>query len=126
MTAPDGKAVARLGKLLPLLASPHDGERAAAALLATRHLAALGLDWQGLVQRAFARAPDPLPLEAPLPMEAVALVRGLFGAWGSLTQRERSFLRATAFSDLPVSDADLSKLRRMAERVRGQHEDASP
>lgn len=125
MNAPvDRKAVDRLAKVLPLLGSEHAGERAAAALLATRLLGTMGVDWSALAHRAFGPCPDPMPrMDAPPTPEAVALVRDLFAAWALLTQRERAFLRATAFSDLPVSDADLSKLRRMAERVRGRGEE---
>lgn len=45
MTALSPSDIDRFGKLLGLLASNHDGERAAAALKATQFLRARALDW---------------------------------------------------------------------------------
>jgi hypothetical protein len=42
---PDGKTASRLANVLAMLSSPNDGERANAALMATRMLKELGLDW---------------------------------------------------------------------------------
>jgi len=50
----DRKAVCRLENVLAMLSSPNDGERANAAMMATRMLKELGLDWRGFTQRAFA------------------------------------------------------------------------
>jgi hypothetical protein len=43
----DRKAAARLENVIAMLGSAHDGERANAALMATRMLNELGLDWRG-------------------------------------------------------------------------------
>jgi hypothetical protein len=50
----DRKAACRLENVLAMLSSSHDGERASAALLATRLLEEIGLDWRTFTQRALA------------------------------------------------------------------------
>jgi hypothetical protein len=50
----DGKTASRLANVLAMLSSPNDGERANAAMMATRMLKELGLDWRTFTQRALA------------------------------------------------------------------------
>ena len=50
----DRKAACRLENVLAMLGSPNYGERANAALMATRMLKELGLDWRAFTRRAFA------------------------------------------------------------------------
>jgi hypothetical protein len=48
----DRKTAGRLESILAMLGSPNNGERANAALMATRMLKELGLDWRTFTQRA--------------------------------------------------------------------------
>jgi hypothetical protein len=50
----DRKAACRLENVLAMLSSPNDGERANAAMMATRMLKELGFDWRTFTQRALA------------------------------------------------------------------------
>ncbi len=52
MTPHDERTVSRLANVCAMLTSPNDGERATAALLASRVLASLGMNWRELVRRA--------------------------------------------------------------------------
>jgi hypothetical protein len=62
MIAPPRKTVERLAAVCARLASDFEGERAVAGLLATRMLNDLGMDWNGLIERAFSpRASAPRP-----------------------------------------------------------------
>jgi hypothetical protein len=54
MSGYDQKVVARLENVIAMLSSPCDGERANAALMATRILNKLGLDWRQFTRRALA------------------------------------------------------------------------
>lgn len=49
----------KLVKVCARFASEHDGERAAAALLAHRLLAGAGLSWEAVIASGLAAAPDP-------------------------------------------------------------------
>lgn len=66
----------RLAKVLGLLGSDHDGERAAAALMATKIIRAAGLTWPDIVTpRPSAPPPPPPPKtwrEPHTPQEAAA------------------------------------------------------
>jgi hypothetical protein len=50
----DDRAIGRLANVCAMLASPNDGERANAVMMATRMLKELGLDWRAFTRRAFA------------------------------------------------------------------------
>ena len=52
-SAPDSKAAEKLAKICGLLTSPHDGERAAAALLASQLIAGMGTSWRDVITSAF-------------------------------------------------------------------------
>lgn len=51
----------RFAAILERLASPFDGERAAAALLASRELRRVGLTWPDLLRPRLAVPPPPMP-----------------------------------------------------------------
>lgn len=90
--------VERLGKLLGMLGSEHEGERSAAAAAADRKLRELGLTWEQLVARAFHVASPP---GQPRPAAArhLAATDWLMACWPFLSEWERNFtssLRAQA------------------------------
>ena len=66
--------LARLGQMILLLASPHDGEKLAACAAILRTLAAAGLDLHALTDflRRAAAPPDPPPREAEAPQAMAA------------------------------------------------------
>jgi hypothetical protein len=67
MSSLDHKTFAKFSAVCARLASDHDGERAAAALLASRMLSGAGITWADLVEAAFAA---PAPIYAPPPPSA--------------------------------------------------------
>ena len=86
----DRKAAVRLENVIAMLGSPNDGERANAALMATRMLNELGLDWRTFTQRALAS--HQVGKEEPHD-GSHELVRYLeLLAWGGLTDWERGFV----------------------------------
>jgi hypothetical protein len=104
----DERLFDRLAKLCGLLGSPHEGERAAAALKATELLGAMKMSWADLVGAASGKAPPeptsfttrrpPRPENtwqprAPAPAEHVALCLDLLELHrGELSDFELSFL----------------------------------
>jgi len=93
MSGYDQKAVARLESVCAMLASPNDGERANAAMMASRMLGQLGLDWREVVRRAFAgRRPE---TARPAPQCDDGSGRALYAEilrWDGLTDWERSLV----------------------------------
>lgn len=81
--------IERFGKLLGMLGSDHDGERAAAAAMATRFLQQRGLSWSEFVSSVLA-VPS-LGTSAPLPHRSTA--RECLAIVGIWTAKELSFLR---------------------------------
>jgi hypothetical protein len=88
MSGYDQKAVARLENICAMLASPNDGERATAALMATRMLGQLGLDWREFTRRALAGAKVE---QADDDDVMFSIYRDLL-KWGGLNFWERKFL----------------------------------
>ncbi len=89
----DTKQIERLGNVCAMLTSPNDGERANAALLASRMLSERGLDWREFVWRAF--RPEITHREDEASDDessALRLYRELL-KWSGLNDWERSFLR---------------------------------
>jgi hypothetical protein len=103
----------RLGKLLLLLSSAHDGERAAAAAAISRALQACGRDWHDLVGQLFtAPPPSPPPQQArrsqpdPDPDsdvqtvmtddEVTRLVEAIFDSGVRLSSKSEEFLNSLA------------------------------
>jgi hypothetical protein len=72
----------KLVKVLGMLGSDHEGERAAAALKADRHLRGLGLQWDDIIAR-----PGEAP-EAPLTWQSMA---SAILASGRATRWEQNF-----------------------------------
>jgi hypothetical protein len=107
--------VERLGKLLGLLGSAHEGERANAAALADRQLRALGLDWHELVGRAF-HVPAPA---APTCRPAAghrATTAWLLSCWPLLSEWERGFV-SSAHAQSRLTQRQRAKLDEVARRV---------
>ncbi|MCU4161757.1 hypothetical protein AiwAL_16890 [Acidiphilium sp. AL] len=61
MKSLDTKTADRLGKVLNLLASDHDGKRAAAALKANTIVTQAGLTWPALITAALAKPERKMP-----------------------------------------------------------------
>ena len=111
--------LARLGQLILLLASPHDGEKVAACGAIVRTLGSAGLDLHALadvVRRATAgeRPPDP-PDEGPSPQEDAAWCLRVGAA--VLTARERKFLQDIARARFTLSAKQQAWLDSIVERV---------
>jgi hypothetical protein len=95
MTRPDRKTVSRLSSICSRLGSQFEGERAVAALLATRMLGELGLDWGTVITRAFAEQPasmrsaqsfEPAPIDEAITLR---LYRSLLAeSWLNPWERE--------------------------------------
>lgn len=120
---PDKAAVERMSKLAALLASDHEGERAAAALLASQHLRSLGLDWGDLVQLAF-QPRLPALVEFPPPRRSAsgdagcrAMVARLLAAPHLLSAWEIGFLHSLAAQARTFSLRQAAKVLEVAERV---------
>jgi hypothetical protein len=62
MIQPDQKRLAKLSAVCSLLSSNVEGECFNAAVIATRMIGDLGLDWRTVIERAFA---EPAPIYAP-------------------------------------------------------------
>ena len=115
MSAVSSRDVERLGKLLGLLGSAHEGERANAAALADRQLRALGRDWRWLVERAFAPAPH-----APAPPQASdpgARIMWLLSCRGFLSAWELGFVQSIHAQARPLSLKQRLKLQEITTRV---------
>jgi hypothetical protein len=86
--------VDRLAKICGLLASDHDGERAAAAAKASQLLRAAGLSWRDLIECGCPKAPRQASPDwrqtDHRPRVARLLARGHLSAW------EAEFLRSIA------------------------------
>lgn len=55
----ENKTLQKLIKICGMLGSAHDGERAAAALLATQIIGDLDLSWSDIISAAFSEKPEP-------------------------------------------------------------------
>jgi hypothetical protein len=116
----DPSAADKLVKVCGLLASDHDGERAAAARQAVKMLQAAGLTWGDIIRPA---QPVPPPLQcSPPPTGHVAQAWWAQRFPDSLTQWERKFLAdiARRHSLSPKQASSLSSILR-----RLQAEDAA-
>lgn len=109
----------RLGSIAARLASDQAGERAAAALIASRELHARGLDWQTVIARAIAPGQKParsLPRQ-PAPFDMPAKVRWLRACSAYLTPWEQRFVVSVAEQLRPLSTAQIGKLIQIAASV---------
>jgi hypothetical protein len=107
MIADDEKAVSRLANICAMLTSPNDGERATAALLASRMLDSLGLDWREFARRAFEQ-PEYISVERDGSEKCDTDILQRYGEllkWDGLNDWERGFLESLRWR----TAAELSK-----------------
>lgn len=112
--------IARLGQLILLLNSPHDGEKVAACGAITRTLGSAGLDLHALadiVRRAAAGEPPQAqpPREDETPQADAAWCLRVGAA--TLTARERKFLQDIARARYPLSARQLAWLDAILARL---------
>jgi hypothetical protein len=119
----------RIAKLMPRLASPFDGERAATAAAIDRVLIAEGLDWHDLTAAAIAApgTPPALP-QAERKHIPAAILDSMIHAiehapkGHSINARSRKFLAdlrrlAGRYDPVSLSDRQLLWLQQLAERT---------
>jgi hypothetical protein len=106
------KLADRLSRILGMLGSDYDGERAAAGLKATQLLREAGLTWDDLVRPSAAPVPPPEPPMGFRMRAMQALTRGAF-----LTDWERKFLASIARQGRPLSPRQRSALVRIEEKL---------
>ena len=105
-------ALDRLTKLAGMLGSDHDGERASAALLATRLLRDHGLTWRDVLGRQ-PSGERAAPLDADVRTLAAWCAKR--AEW--LTDWELDFALNVARRDRPASAKQGDTVRRLAERI---------
>jgi hypothetical protein len=112
---------ARLGRLIVLLASPHDGEKVAACCAIVRTLAAAGLDLHALAEFVCSAAAGEAPTVPPVEDEDLSprekATWCLEAGAATLTARERKFLEDIARMDYPPSARQSAWLEAILERV---------
>jgi len=115
------KIVGRLGQLILLLSSPHDGEKVAACGAITRTLGSAGLDLHALadiVTRAATGKASSTPPDddaGPSPQDDAAWCLREGGA--TLSAKERKFLQDIARARYPLSAKQRAWLEAIAARV---------
>lgn len=110
------RVVERLGQLILLLSSPHDGEKVAACGAILRTLASVGLDLHALadIVRRAAAGEGPSKEEASPQARATWCLR--VGV-ATLSARERKFLHDIARARYPLSDRQRAWLAAIAARL---------
>jgi hypothetical protein len=106
------KLADRLSRILGMLGSDFDGERAAAGLKATQLLREAGLSWEDLIRPSAAPVPPPQPPMGFRMRAMQALARGAL-----LTDWERGFLASIARQGRPLSPKQRSVLARIEEQL---------
>ena len=109
----------RLGQLILLLASPHDGEKVAACGAILRTLGAVGLDLHALADIIRRGAADETP---PKPTDKASSPHGkavwcLRAGGTSLTARERKFLQDIGRARYPLSAKQRAWLEAIVARI---------
>ncbi len=104
----------RLGKLLPMLPSLHDGEVVAAARAIQSTLHDAGYDWHDLVQALF-----PPPVSASADSDWRDDVARCAENMDYFDNRDRDFLRSMAHWRGQPSQKQRDRLAALADRVRG-------
>jgi hypothetical protein len=107
----------RLAKLLPRLASNHDGEVIATARAIERTLHSAGLDYHGLARSLVRSASNALP-----PPDWRWMARACAEHWQELSDRERDFLATLAGWRCTPSPKQLGWLQNIHNRVVGSSE----
>jgi hypothetical protein len=110
----------KLVKILGLLSSTHDGERASAGLLADRMLRNAGLRWEDLIPRQIGHDSRPKATRAtpppPPPLHWRHAASAVLRAAPNLTEWERRFL-TSLLSQRRLSEKQLVILRKLATKV---------
>ena len=127
MSAPvaSDRETARLANIAARLASPFEGERAAAALLGTRDLETRGETWSAVIERGLRPVPPLRPVTPPLPKRRapstatmMARLRWLIEwGWGYLNDREGVLLIRLYDAGGPFGAADVEHVRRITQHV---------
>ncbi len=102
----------RLAKVCGLLASSHDGERAAAAAKASEMLRAAGWSWRDLVERGAKPAPPAAAQHQPCGDHRARAARLLAGA-RTLDRWERDFLASIGRRAAPLTEKQEAVLARL-------------
>ncbi len=105
-------AVDRLAKVCGLLASNHDGERAAAAARASEMLRAAGWSWRDLVERGTRPAPPAPAQHRPCGDHRARALRLLSRA-RTLDRWEQDFLQSIAKRAAPLTPKQAAMLARL-------------
>lgn len=105
----------RLVGILGRLGSDHDGERAAAGLLATRLLRDRGLSWDQVVP-----APDAPPAGPPGAADALADLDLCKRRWNDLNSWHRQFIVGVSGQTRPMSPAQRAKVAEAAGSLRAR------
>jgi hypothetical protein len=102
----------RLGKLLGMLGSDHDGEVAAAGRAAHRLIREAGLTWGDVLT-----PPPRLPLLPTPPADRASLIVECRSRWAFLTDWERDFIASIARRPYRLSDKQAGCLDRICRRL---------
>ena len=116
----DHRVASRLCKLLELLSSQHDGERAAAGRLADQLLHKVGWSWPQLLRCAVAscgQLADVDDIDEP-PSDVQGQARWLLDRFEVLSDRNADFLENMCVWTGPVSDPQRAWLRNLVQRAR--------
>ena len=105
----------RLVGILGRLGSDHDGERAAAGLLATRLLRDRGLSWDEILP-----GPDAPPAGPPGAADALADLDLCRRHWNDLNSWMRSFVIGVSDRQRPLSGPQRAKLAQAATELRAR------
>jgi hypothetical protein len=106
----DPQAADRLIKLLGMLGSAHDGERAAAALKADAFVRSHGLQWRDVIAM-------PAAVPPPRPPRWRTMAHTCWDRSHHLNDREREFVQAMMFWSGTPSEKQLAWLNRIYEKV---------
>lgn len=110
----------RLVGILGLLASPYDGERAAAGLLATRLLQQRGVSWADVIGGGSLRVPSATqagPVPRPAWRDALAFCRRFTGL---LSDWEKDFVASLGGRRAPPTPEQVAKLVQIADALRAR------
>ena len=108
----------RLVGVLGRLGSDHDGERAAAGLLASRMLRAAGLGWDDLLLSDARQSPGGTQEERTPPPPPGGDLATCLKWLGELTAWETNFVTDLRRRPRPLSPAQLAKVRQLADSLR--------
>ncbi len=117
---------ARFGKIIGLLASNHDGERATAALKATEFLNARQMGWGSVAEAMIATpAVRPEPRRAPAPPFHQVDARECLRSPVAWSAKERQFLLHMTDQHARPSTKQRDWLDGLLDKMKRQHREAS-